>query len=121
MLNLLFEELHVDESLEELLATAPRLLKRRQYPQAIAAALVLRHSWNEDDLGYILGRLGLTAEPTVSDVRPPARQHRLTVLSAGTTASRSRVPREYLCGARHDCVLFWPTITHLSSTWLELF
>ena len=94
LLNLLLEELYVDESLEELLGTAPTRLKRRQYPQAIAAALMLRHSWNEDDLAYILGRLGFTAETTVSDVRPTKR-HRLAVLSAGTTASRSRVPREY--------------------------
>jgi hypothetical protein len=68
LLNLLLEELYVDESLEELLGTAPTRLKTRQYPQAVAAALVLRHSWNEHDLAYILGRLGLTPERSAASI-----------------------------------------------------
>jgi xanthine dehydrogenase YagT iron-sulfur-binding subunit len=32
----------------------------RQYPQAVAVALILRHSWRADDLACILERLGVT-------------------------------------------------------------
>lgn len=56
---LLFEELYVDDSLEELLCARVQELHKRQYPQAIAVALILRHSWRADDLACILERLGL--------------------------------------------------------------
>ena len=35
-------------------------LQVRQYPQAVAVALILRHSWRADDLACILERLGMT-------------------------------------------------------------
>jgi hypothetical protein len=54
----LVEELYVDDSLEELMGDLSRLARRR-HPQAIAIALVLRHSWRPDDLECILKRLGL--------------------------------------------------------------
>lgn len=57
-MELLFEELHVDGSLEEVLGSRPRELQKR-YPQAIAVALVLRHSWLPEDLACILERLSL--------------------------------------------------------------
>ena len=59
LLELLFEELYVDGSLEEVLGSRPRELQKRRYPQAIAVALVLRHSWLPQDLACILERLGL--------------------------------------------------------------
>jgi hypothetical protein len=57
--ELLFEELYVNDGLEELLGARVRGLQKRQYPQAIAMALILRHSWRADDLACILKRLGL--------------------------------------------------------------
>jgi hypothetical protein len=51
--------LYVDDQLEKLLANAPRTLPSRRYPQAVALALILRHSWRADDLAYIVKRLGL--------------------------------------------------------------
>jgi hypothetical protein len=54
------EELYVDDGLEELLVKAPSRLQVRQYPQAVAVVLILRHSWRADDLACILERLGLT-------------------------------------------------------------
>jgi hypothetical protein len=59
LLELLFEELYMDDSLEEVLGSRPRELQKRRYPQAIAVALVLRHSWRPEDLACILERLGL--------------------------------------------------------------
>ena len=59
LLELLIEELYIDESLDDLLGEHPRDLPARRYPEAIAVALVLRHSWRADDLACIVERLGL--------------------------------------------------------------
>lgn len=56
-MKVLLEELYADNGLEELLETAE--LQLRQYPQAVAVALILRHSWRADDLACILARLGV--------------------------------------------------------------
>ena len=52
----LIEELYVEDELHALLGE-PKDLPRRRYPQAIALALALRHSWRPDDLACILRRL----------------------------------------------------------------
>ena len=44
---------------EELLGRAPGDLRPGQYAQAIAVALILRHSWHPDDLACMLKRLKL--------------------------------------------------------------
>ena len=64
LFEVLLEELHIDASLEELLGRTVRRLPTHRYPQAIALALILRHSWRDDDLADIVERLGLidTAE-----------------------------------------------------------
>ncbi len=59
LLELLIEELYIDESLDDLLGEHPRDLPTRRYPEAIAVALILRHSWRADDLACIVERLGL--------------------------------------------------------------
>ena len=59
LLELLIEELYIDESIEALLREHPQALPRRRYPEAIAVALILRHSWRADDLACIVERLGL--------------------------------------------------------------
>ena len=61
LVDVLLEELYVDDDLEELLGKAPRKLRTGQYPQAVAVALILRHSWRADDLACIVERLGLKA------------------------------------------------------------
>jgi hypothetical protein len=53
------EELYVDDHFEELLGRAPGDLRPTQYAQAIAVALILRHSWHPDDLACMLKRLKL--------------------------------------------------------------
>jgi hypothetical protein len=58
-LELLIEELYIDESIEALLGEHPHALPTRRYPEAIAVALILRHSWRTDDLACIVERLGL--------------------------------------------------------------
>lgn len=59
LMEVLLEELYVDNGLEELLGTAPEELRLRQYPQAVALALILRHSWRADDLACMFKRLKL--------------------------------------------------------------
>lgn len=58
LLELLIEELYIDDSIEELLGDRLRDLPRRRYPQAMAVALILRHSWRADDLACIMERIG---------------------------------------------------------------
>ena len=50
LMEVLVEELYADDGLEELLGKSPSELQVRQYPQAVAVALILRHSWRADDL-----------------------------------------------------------------------
>ena len=50
----------MDGDIEKLVGTARRKLPFQKYPQAIAMALILRHSWRADDLAAILERLGLS-------------------------------------------------------------
>ena len=62
-MDVLIEELYVEEEFRALLGD-PEVLPRRRYPQAIALALALRHSWRPDDLACILGRLGFRTKLT---------------------------------------------------------
>jgi hypothetical protein len=53
------EELYVDDHFEELLERRRGDLRPGQYAQALAVALILRHSWHPDDLACMLKRLKL--------------------------------------------------------------
>jgi hypothetical protein len=59
LVETVLEELYVDDHFEGLLGRAPGDLRPGQYPQAIAVALILRHSWHPDDLACLLKRLRL--------------------------------------------------------------
>lgn len=59
LVELLLEELYVTDEAAALLAPIRRL-RIKQYPQLIAVALALRHSWRPDDLREITKRLGVT-------------------------------------------------------------
>ena len=59
LIEAVLEELYVDDHFEELLGRAPGELRPGQYAQAIAVALLLRHSWHPDDLACMLKRLKL--------------------------------------------------------------
>ena len=59
LIEAVLEELYVDDHFEELLGRAPGDLRPRQYAQAIAVALILRHSWHPNDLACMLKRLKL--------------------------------------------------------------
>ena len=59
LVEAVLEELYVDDHFEELLGRAPGDLRPSKYAQAIAVALILRHSWHPDDLACMLNRLSL--------------------------------------------------------------
>ncbi|MGE3845093.1 MAG: hypothetical protein AB7I50_26315 [Vicinamibacterales bacterium] len=58
LIDVLLEELYVGDEFTALVGD-PKRLARRRYPQMIAFALALRHSWRPDDLACILRRLGI--------------------------------------------------------------
>ena len=62
LVEAVLEELYVDDHFEELLGQAPGDLRPSQYAQAIAVALILRHSWHPDDLACMLKRLKLRVD-----------------------------------------------------------
>jgi hypothetical protein len=59
LIEAVLEELYIDDHFEELLGTAPGDLRSGQYAQAVALAVILRHSWHPDDLACVLQRLKL--------------------------------------------------------------
>jgi ParB/RepB/Spo0J family partition protein len=58
----LLEELNIDGSFTELVGR-PQGLPTRRYPQAIAVALALRHSWRREELVKFARRLGIKLTP----------------------------------------------------------
>ena len=59
LIEVLLDEMHVDDELEQLLGEPLRDVSRSRFPQAIAIGLVLRHSWRADDFAETVDRLGL--------------------------------------------------------------
>lgn len=59
LIEAVLDELYVDDHFEELLGLAPGDVRPGQYAQAVAVALLLRHSWHPDDLACMLKRLKL--------------------------------------------------------------
>ena len=79
LMEVLLEELYVDDGLEGLLGKSRGDLQVRQYPGAVAAALILRHSWRADDLACILERLGMTNGRKSTLARPSPKTTRKRV------------------------------------------
>lgn len=70
---LLLDELHLDDLFSELVGPPHRLPVNR-YPQAVAVAIALRHSWQPDDLGQIAEQLGVILPSAAADHLVPARR-----------------------------------------------
>ena len=66
LIDLLLEELHVSDEFDDLIGRVPPSAQVN-YPQLVALAVVLRHSWYPEDLARIIAELGLS--PSAS---PPA-------------------------------------------------
>ena len=58
LLRLLFEDIRIDDLFLDVVGK-PEALPVSRYPQAVATALALRHSWQRDDLITFSKRLGV--------------------------------------------------------------
>ena len=58
LLSVLLDELYADETLAQLIGRPP-LAEPGRWAQAVAIAIILRHSWRPDDLENVINRLGL--------------------------------------------------------------
>jgi hypothetical protein len=60
LIDLLLDELHVGDEFDNLVGPTSHL-SPHHFPQLVAIALVLRHSWFPEDQACITGRLGLSS------------------------------------------------------------
>ena len=73
LLKLLVEELYPDDLFTELVGNLDRV-PRRRWPQVVAIAIGLRHSWRRDGLARVARRLHVSlAADTLNE--PPTRRH----------------------------------------------
>jgi hypothetical protein len=68
LIDLLLDELHVGDEFDDLISRVPPSAQVN-YPQLVALALVLRHSWFPEDLARIIAEpgLSLSAVPPTAD------------------------------------------------------
>ena len=71
LLNVLLDELHIDAFFRELVGST-RHVPVRRYPQAIAVAIALRHSWRPDDLARLARRLRIALTPSTRQSKAAA-------------------------------------------------
>ena len=63
LIDLLLDELHVSDEFDDLIGRVPPSAQVN-YPQLVALALILRHSWFPQDLARILAEPGLSPTST---------------------------------------------------------
>ena len=63
LIDLLLDELHVGDEFDDLIGRIPPSAQVN-YPQLVALALVLRHSWFPEDLARIMEEPGLSPSPS---------------------------------------------------------
>lgn len=95
LLNALLEELHVSDDFDRLVGSVDRVLAS-QYPRLLAIALLVRHSWNPQDLDRIAEVIGLprAIEPASSPT------HRKSLTTGNGGHHRRRRPRASPAGPR---------------------
>lgn len=70
LLHALLDELYAEEDVVALLGDVDQM-PTEMYPQAVAVALAVRHSWRPDDLANVAKRLGVSLRPTTREMLPP--------------------------------------------------
>lgn len=94
LIDLLLDELHVSDEFDDLIGrVSPRA--EVSYPQLIALALVLRHSWFPQDLAHIIGEPGLSPSS--------ARQAAECVPSPEVTDTRGVASASHSAPSLHAC------------------
>ena len=75
LVSVLLDELQHDDLFTEIVGT-PNRLTPSQFPQAVAIALLLRHSWRQVDLTRIARRLGIRlSTKTLENIHSNGRGH----------------------------------------------
>ena len=85
LLKLVVHELYPDDLFSELIGNLDRV-PRRRWPQVIALAVALRHSWRQDGLTRLVRSLRITTAS--SPVRTHPRRTRRSNTPHSTTKSR---------------------------------
>ncbi len=85
LVQLVVEELYPDDLFAELVPNLTRLPERR-WPQVLAIAVALRHSWRRDGLTRIARRLHIDLESTGDPHHSPVHTHS----RVHTTAARHK-------------------------------
>jgi hypothetical protein len=88
LLKLVVRELYPDDLFSELIGNLDRV-PRQRWPQAIALAVALRHSWRKDGLARIVKSLQVRGVRS-SPVKPHARRKRTTPHSSHKTRKPRR-------------------------------
>ena len=88
LLKVLVEELYPDDLFTELVGHLDRV-PRRRWPQVVAIAIALRHSWRRDGLARIAKRLGVSLTTHA--------------LNEATDATSPRPSRRRLFGSPRSC------------------
>ena len=99
LLNALLDELHISDDFDALIGPTSRL-PATHYPQLVAIALLLRHSWCPDDLSRTAKRLGLSLSVTTPNADPYLRTHS-TPATADTAVAASHARRPQGHGRAH--------------------
>jgi hypothetical protein len=92
LIDLLLDELHVSDEFDDLIG---RVTPQAQvnYPQLVALALILRHSWFPEDLARIIEEPGLSPSPTAPAVTCAPSPEVIDAASRRGTTSHSVLPR----------------------------
>jgi hypothetical protein len=83
LIDLLLDELHVSDEFDDLIGRVPPSAQVN-YPQLVALALVLRHSWYPEDLARVVAEMAV--EPSAS---APAVDHCPSSEVIGSASRRS--------------------------------
>ena len=95
LIDLLLDELHVSDEFDDLIGRVPPSAQVN-YPQLVALAVVLRHSWYPEDLVRIIAQTGV--EPSASSL---ADDHRPS--SEGVDSANRRNFANQAAPSPHTC------------------
>jgi hypothetical protein len=93
LIDLLLDELHVSDEFDDLIGRVPPSAQVN-YPQLVALALILRHSWFPQDLARILAEPGLAPSPTPPTGEPVPSPEAIDAANRRGLTSHAAPPRQ---------------------------
>jgi hypothetical protein len=92
LLKLVVRELYPDDLFAELIGNLDRV-PRRRWPQVVALAVALRHSWRQDGLTQIVKSLQVAQRSPADSIRQPSTKQRRKSSPSKRSARKSRRER----------------------------